>query len=174
MTKKNFILFFCFSVFSAFSQDIKVMTYNLRVDFGGDGENNWEFRRDFLAGQLVFYAPDFIGTQEGKVHQLRYIDSTLVDYNYIGISRDDSKTEGEFSAIFYNSKKYKAVKEVTFWLSETPGKKSKGWDAALERICTMGCLRIYLQESGFMYSIHIWTTWANWRVGTVQSSSSKK
>ena len=48
------------------AQNLKVMSYNIRVDFGGDGENNWEFRRDLLAGQLVFYDPDFIGTQEGK------------------------------------------------------------------------------------------------------------
>jgi len=34
------------------SQELKIMSYNLRVDFGGDGENNWEFRRDLLAGQL--------------------------------------------------------------------------------------------------------------------------
>lgn len=126
-------------VFSAigFSQT-KVISYNLRVDFGGDGENNWEFRRDFLAGQLAFYKPDFIGTQEGKAHQLNFIDSLLTDYNYIGISRDNSKTEGEFSAIFYNQKKFKLIAENTFWLSETPEKKSKGWDAAYERICTYG------------------------------------
>lgn len=122
---------------TAFAQT-KIMSYNLRVDFGGDGENNWEHRRDFLAGQLLFYAPDFIGTQEGKAHQLKFIDSLLVDYHYIGISRDDSKTEGEFSAIFYNQKKFKLIAGNTFWLSETPEKKSKGWDAAYERICTYG------------------------------------
>lgn len=32
--------------------------------------------------------------------------------------------------------KFRVIKQSTFWLSETPDKKSKGWDAALERICT--------------------------------------
>lgn len=125
--------------FTCFAQaQIKVMTYNIRVDFGGDGENNWEFRRDFLAGQIRFHLPDFLGTQEGKSHQLAYLLKELPNYGYIGISRDDSDTAGEFSAIFFNMAKFKIIKQSTFWLSETPEKKSKGWDAALERICTYG------------------------------------
>lgn len=120
------------------SQELKIMSYNLRVDFGGDGANNWEFRRDLLTGQIGFYAPDFIGTQEGKNHQLEFIKTALPEYNYIGLSRDNSKTDGEFSAIFYKPRKFKLLSEATFWLSETPNEKSKGWDAALERICTYG------------------------------------
>lgn len=120
------------------SQPLKILSYNLRVDFGADDENNWEFRRDFLTEQLGFYAPDFIGTQEGKAHQLAFIRTALPDYESIGISRDNSKTEGEFSAILYNTKRFKIIDSATFWLSETPNVKSKGWDAALERICTYG------------------------------------
>ena len=120
------------------AQDLKVMSYNLRVDFGGDGENNWEFRRDFLADQLNYYNADFIGTQEGKAHQLQFLDKLLIEHTFIGLSRDNSKKEGEFCAIFYNQQKFKLIEESTFWLSETPEKKSKGWDAAYERICTYG------------------------------------
>lgn len=134
------LFFLALLLFSSWmqSQEIKVMSYNLRVDFGGDGANNWELRRDLLAGQIGFYAPDFIGTQEGKYHQLEFIRACLPDYEYIGISRDNSKTDGEFSAIFYNAKRFKAIAGDTFWLSETPNQKSKGWDAALERVCTYG------------------------------------
>ena len=138
------------------SQNLKIMSYNIRVDFGGDGANNWEFRRDFLAQQIQFYAPDFVGTQEGKAHQLHYIDSTLVNYTYIGISRDNSKTEGEFSAIFYNQKKFKPVTENTFWLSETPENKSKGWDAAYERICTYGLFQdLKTKKQFFVFNTHL-------------------
>jgi endonuclease/exonuclease/phosphatase family metal-dependent hydrolase len=136
MRKIHLLLLFVFGI--AQSQDLKVITYNLRVDFGGDGENNWEFRRDFLAAQIAFYNPDFIGTQEGKAHQLQYLDRVLPEHTFIGLSRDNSKTEGEFSAIFFNQQKFKLIEESTFWLSETPEKKSKGWDAAYERICTYG------------------------------------
>lgn len=126
------------STYTLFSQELKVMSYNLRVDFGGDGDNNWEFRRDLLAAQVASYSPDFIGTQEGRFHQLEFINQALPEHTFIGVSRDGSSTEGEFSAIFYNQNKFRLIDQLTFWLSETPEKKSKGWDAAYERICTYG------------------------------------
>lgn len=138
------------------SQNIKVMSYNIRVDFGGDGVNNWEFRREFLADQIQFYNPDFIGTQEGKIHQLQYIDSTLTQHKYIGHSRDNSETEGEFCAILYNQIKFKCLSTATFWLSETPDQKSKGWDAAYERICTYGLFEeIKSKKQFYVFNTHL-------------------
>ena len=152
---KKYVLLLLFP-FLALSQSIKVMSYNIRVDFGGDGENNWEFRREFLADQIQFYEPDFIGTQEGKIHQLRYIDSTLTQHRYIGHSRDNSETEGEFCAIFYNQTKFKCVQSATFWLSETPNQKSKGWDAAYERICTYGLFEeIKSKKQFYVFNTHL-------------------
>jgi len=52
--------------------------------------------------------------------------------------RNDGKTEGEFSALFYNSKKFNLIENSSFWLSDTPDIPSKGWDASLNRICTYG------------------------------------
>lgn len=153
--KKAFFVLLLLALCPGFAQNVKVMSYNIRVDFGGDGENNWEFRRDFLTQQIQFYAPDFIGTQEGKLHQLQFIDDTLANYNYVGTSRENSKTEGEFSAIFYNSKKYKVIKESTFWLSPTPDKMSKGWDAAIVRICTYGLFQNRLtKERFYVFNTH--------------------
>lgn len=134
----KFLLLACVFALSAHSQTIKVMSYNIRVDFGGDAENNWEFRREFLAGQILYNEADIIGTQEGKLHQIQYLDSMLVDHVWIGRGRDDSENQGEYSSIFYNQKKFRLITQNTFWLSETPEKVSKGWDAALERICTYG------------------------------------
>lgn len=117
-------------------QTYKFLTYNIRYDNSGDRENQWSKRKDYLCEQIAFYNPDIFGIQEGLQHQVAYIDSTFVDYNYVGVGRDDGKIKGEYSAIFYNSKKLKVIKEATFWLSETPNKISVGWDASMERICT--------------------------------------
>lgn len=127
-----------FLVLSVSGQNMKVMTYNIRLDNPSDGANIWQLRKEFLSGQIQFYAPDFIGTQEGKLNQLQYLDSTLTDYKYIGTGRDSSPTGGEYSALFYNDKKYKVLQQSTFWLSKTPEKVSKGWDAMYERVCTYG------------------------------------
>ena len=60
----------------------------------------------------------------------------LTEYNYVGVGRDDGKTKGEYSAIFYKKDELRLIEESTFWLSETPENVSVGWDAALPRICT--------------------------------------
>lgn len=131
-------LFAISTFFNVQSQTIDVISYNIRYDNPNDAPNNWDNRKDFLIGQLNFYAPDVFGTQEGLVHQLKDIDMGLEDYTYFGIGRDHGDDRGEFTAIFYNTKKLKLLAQATFWLSETPETPSKGWDAALPRICTYG------------------------------------
>jgi len=139
MKKILLLLFISFGLLNIISaQTIKVITYNIRYDNPKDGENRWDNRKEFLTDQIKFYEPDFLGTQEGLAHQVFFIDNTLSQYNYIGVGRNDGKSEGEFSAIFYNSEKFTPIKYSTFWLSETPAIPSKGWDAALNRICTYG------------------------------------
>ncbi len=120
------------------SQSTKVMTYNIKYDKVNDTVNNWNDRKEAMVGQLKKYAPDFIGMQEVLLRQLEFLEESLPNYKYIGVGRDDGKTKGEYSPIFYDSKKYELLQSSTFWLSKTPEKISVGWDAALERICTYG------------------------------------
>ena len=117
--------------------NLSVMTYNIRLDVASDGENKWANRKDFLVSQVQFYSPDIMGVQEARPNQMSDLESKLKEYKTIGIGRDGDN-KGEFSAIFYNTKKLKVENENTFWLSETPHEVSKGWDAAYPRICTYG------------------------------------
>ena len=135
---KTIFLAFGFCLLSSvlFAQSYKIMTYNIRYDNPNDGENQWSKRKAFLSNQIAYNDPDVFGIQEGLHHQVTYLDSALVDYKYLGVGRDDGKTKGEYSAIFYNTKKLKVIKKSTIWLSETPNKISVGWDASMERICT--------------------------------------
>jgi endonuclease/exonuclease/phosphatase family metal-dependent hydrolase len=130
-----FLFFLSFSIWLN-SQNLRLLTYNIRFDNPSDGENRWENRRDFLCKQIKFYEPDVLGTQEGLVHQLNFMDSVLDNYKYIGMGRDDGRFKGEFCAIFYNTNTLKLVSYSSFWLSTTPDTVSLGWDAALPRICT--------------------------------------
>ncbi len=129
------IVIMCFS--SVYCQDLKVMTYNIRLDVASDGENAWTHRKEFLTNQIKFFNPDVMGTQEGRPNQIAYLKNTLTDYKMIGHGRDGGD-HGEYSAIFYNSNTLKVEQDSTFWLSKTPEKRSKDWDAAIERICTYG------------------------------------
>lgn len=120
----------------SFSQTTNIISYNIKYDNTGDTINNWNDRKASLAKLIQHYDADIVGIQEGLHHQVDYLNTALTDYSYVGIGRDDGQEKGEYSAIFYNSKKFKVLKTNTFWLSETPEKVSVGWDASLERICT--------------------------------------
>jgi len=117
---------------------IKVMTYNIRNDNAYDKENSWQYRKEELVDLIEFYHPDFIGVQEALYNQVTYIVNNASNYKYIGTARDDGDKKGEFSAVYYDSLKYKLIVQKTFWLSETPEEVSVGWDASMERICTYG------------------------------------
>ncbi|WP_367892732.1 endonuclease/exonuclease/phosphatase family protein [Flavivirga aquimarina] len=112
------------------------MTYNIKLDYPKEGDNSWVNRKSDLVDQINFYEPDIFGVQEALPNQMKYLDSTLVDFAYIGVGRDDGKNLGEYSAIFYNKKQFKVIDSGTFWLSETPDKVSMGWDAVCNRVCT--------------------------------------
>ncbi|MEJ5052499.1 endonuclease/exonuclease/phosphatase family protein [Chryseobacterium culicis] len=119
-----------------FSQDLTVMSFNIRLNVESDKDNAWPKRKQDVADLLTYYHPDYFGVQEALPEQMKDIKTGLKNYDYIGVGRDDGKEKGEFSAIFYDTNKLEVVKSGTFWLSETPEKPSKGWDAALNRICT--------------------------------------
>jgi endonuclease/exonuclease/phosphatase family metal-dependent hydrolase len=121
-------------------QSLKLMTYNIRLDVASDGENAWPNRKEYWAAQLSFYEPDIFGIQEALPHQVTDIAGLLPKYNYVGIGRDGIG-KGESSNIFFKKDQFKVLQENTFWLSETPDKISKGWDAALNRVCTYVLLK---------------------------------
>lgn len=136
--KKISILFLTVIIISCSSENevFNIMTYNIRYDNPNDGENQWANRKEFLVDQITYNEVDIFGIQEGLHHQVVYLTENFKDYSYVGVGRDDGKEKGEYSAIFYNSKKFKVIDSNTFWLSETPNKISIGWDASMERICT--------------------------------------
>jgi endonuclease/exonuclease/phosphatase family metal-dependent hydrolase len=136
--KSLFSILFLFFALGLASQTARLMTINIRYDNPGDKENNWHERKAEMVQMLKHYEPQIFGIQEGLVHQAAYLDSTLTDYQYIGVGRDDGKTKGEFSAIYFDSTVYEVMEHSTFWLSETPDEISVGWDASMERICTYG------------------------------------
>ena len=134
---------------SIYSQQHTIISYNIRYDNNWDIENSWEIRRSNIIQILIKYSPSIIGIQEGLLNQVQYIDSSLINYDYVGVGRDDGKEKGEFCAIYFDTTRYVLLKNSTFWLSETPDTISVGWDAALERICTYGLFKDRITKKEF-------------------------
>lgn len=141
-----FMLVFAWS----FSQNLKVMSFNIRLNVESDKENSWTNRKEDAIDLLAYYHPDYFGVQEALPEQMKDIKTGLKNYDYVGVGRDDGKEKGEFSAIFYDTEKLQVVKSGTFWLSETPEKPSKGWDAAYNRVCTYAVFRDKKSKKEFL------------------------
>jgi endonuclease/exonuclease/phosphatase family metal-dependent hydrolase len=133
-----------------FSQDLTVMSFNIRLNVESDKDNAWPKRKQDVADLLTYYHPDYFGVQEALPEQMKDIKTGLKNYDYVGVGRDDGKEKGEFSAIFYDTNRLDVVKSGTFWLSETPEKPSKGWDAALNRICTYAVFKDKKSKKEFL------------------------
>ena len=129
-------LFIYFLLSNLVLDEIKVISYNVRYNNPNDGKDIWENRRSTIVNLIKNENPDFLGLQEVNHAQLLFLNSNLSNYSFVGVGRDDGKTKGEYSPIFYNNNLFDLIKSDTFWLSSTPDKISVGWDASMERICT--------------------------------------
>ncbi len=136
---------------------INVMTFNIRYDNTGDGQNIWANRRDRAANAIKFYSPDLFGTQETLHNQLEDLKSRLPEYGVIGVGREDGKEKGEYSPVWYKKDRFSLQSSGYFWLSETPDVAgSKGWDGACERIATWAIFKDkYTNNAVFFINTHL-------------------
>ncbi|KAL2268513.1 hypothetical protein VTJ83DRAFT_3359 [Remersonia thermophila] len=127
---------------------LRLVTLNVRyaTQRPGPHEKPWPVRCPRLCAQLKFIASGqdapFLCLQEVLHSQLTDIQDSLgPSWAYIGRGRQDGKEAGEHSPIFYRRDLWECERHRTYWLSPTPDVPSKGWDAALERIVTVGLFR---------------------------------
>ena len=156
MIRFYMLLFFLLLVNIVMAQEIKVITYNIRLDVAIDGVNQWGKRTSSIKELLTKCNPDVLSIQEALFNQMIDLQNMLPGYFYVGVGRDDGDKIGEFSAIFFRKSLFELVSSNTFWLSPTPEKPgSKGWDAAITRICSYGQVKI--KSSGkflFVFNTH--------------------
>lgn len=119
---------------------LNVISYNIRFNNPGDSINAWSNRKEWVKALVKFYDTDILGIQEGLSDQVDYLQ-TATGFAVEGVGRDDGKKAGEFVAIYYNPARFIKRLSGHFWLSETPDIPSKGWDAAIVRLCTW--VRLY-------------------------------
>ena len=128
-------------------------------------ERPWQERRPLTLSQLKYHtrfltesvsssvqASSFICLQEALHSQLRDLliglnnllpdtdhpdelpDSPL--WAHVGVARDDGRDKGEYNPILYPVQAFELLDVETRWLSATPDRPSKGWDAGSKRILT--------------------------------------
>lgn len=122
--------------------NVKIMTYNLRVDNAGDGINSFSNRTDRVIAMLDEQQPDVIGFQE-CTHQMRaYLEQHMPAYAFVGCGRERNY-QGESMAIAYRKQKFAPVQVDNFWLTATPrvaGSTLGGDQSPCPRMATVAVL----------------------------------
>ncbi|MFI5450671.1 endonuclease/exonuclease/phosphatase family protein [Pedobacter sp. UC225_61] len=153
MKRTFLILLLCLSIVSVTNaqknQPINIISYNIRLNVASDGINAWPNRKDNVKALVRFYDADILCVQEALPEQF---DDLLAntDFDVVGVGRDDGKRKGEFSAVYFNKNRFVKKDGGTFWLSLTPDVPSKGWDAALNRVCSWVKLYDKLNKKEFI------------------------
>lgn len=152
MRRIVFILCLVVTCLSGVAQnsDIKALCFNIRYNNPSDGEFAWAKRREAVVKMLKQEQPAVMGLQEVLKNQLDYLKKQLPHYNYIGVGREDGKSQGEYAPVFYNTKLLTLINSGYFWLSPTCDRPSKGWDAACERIATWALLECNKSKKRFI------------------------
>ena len=134
---------------------INVATYNLRNSGADDGPNAWPARKDMVKALIRYHEFDILGTQEGLPDQIADL-AHMEEFDHVGVGRDDGKSAGEHSAIFFRKSRFSLLGKGDFWLSETPDRPSFGWDArCCHRLVSWARLRDRSSSRVlFVFSLH--------------------
>lgn len=137
---------------------LNIATYNIRIKTPGDiNARSWDNRKAYVAKLINSYKFDVFGVQEIADSTQEYdLSSLLPAYRFFSKGRDNTAgTSGERIGIFYNKVRFTEENSGFFFLSETPDVASKGWDAALNRICVW--MKLYdtiTKKSLYFFNVH--------------------
>ncbi|RCS42169.1 endonuclease [Bremerella cremea] len=119
------------------TDELTVMSFNIRYGKANDGENRWDNRKEFVAETIQEVSPDLLGLQECLPFQRDFLIKHLPGYAVHAAGREDGKEQGEMCAIFYRKDRFELLDSGHFWLSETPDVAgSKSWDSSLPRMAS--------------------------------------
>jgi endonuclease/exonuclease/phosphatase family metal-dependent hydrolase len=98
---------------------IKVMTFNLRIDVPVDGDNQWRFRIPSVKAMIEKHQPDILMLQETNPAMLKDLENIESVYGYYYVGRN-SDSRGEGCPIYYRKQDWRIKLADTIWLSQTP------------------------------------------------------
>ena len=136
------------------SDTLKVATYNVRIRTNSDtGNTNWKVRKPEVAKLINEFEFDVFGVQELiDKSQEDDLSDLLNSYASVSYGRDNQEgSKGERAAIYFLKSRFELLQKGFFFLSETPEKVSKGWDAALNRICLWTKLKDRITNKEFYF-----------------------
>ncbi len=126
---------------------MKIVTFNLRSRYKGDGINSFVHRAVLIFDKIEEEKPDVIAFQEVKQPHLKILERLLTDYVFVGQFRDEKYAgEGLYTAVRKDTCQVLGFESV--WLSPTPYLPGSRYEnqSSCPRICLQTMVRSY--ESG--------------------------
>ncbi len=127
------------------SQEVKVMTFNLRLDVTVDGINYFENRKPRVLQVIKDEAPDLIGFQEARDAMRAWLREELTDYTVIGCGRYPGYI-GESAPLAFRKDKFEMINSETFWLSYTPSVPGSIYNGTDQSDCPRMCTAVTLKH----------------------------
>jgi endonuclease/exonuclease/phosphatase family metal-dependent hydrolase len=122
---------------------IRVVTWNILhgAEHGPPWDQaDWNRRKPALQAALRQAAPDILGAQEARAEQVAFLEQVLPGHERVGVGRDDGRSAGEHSAIWFDRDRFERLEQGTFWL-EPPFDEARPQGLWPRRICTWARLR---------------------------------
>ena len=130
---------------------LKIITSNIRFANPEDGIHDWPNRRPLLVNIFRSFNPDILGTQEGRIGQIKELDLELAELELIDQHREWID-ERMYPCLFINSKTILVERSGDIWLSETPSTPgSSSFKSSFPRLCTWA--EITVKETGKKYMV---------------------
>lgn len=116
---------------------LRIMTFNIRLGLIWDGPNRWYKRRELVFDVIRRFGPHVVGIQEAFPYQLGELLSAFPRFGAIADRRYGGRLTGTYAPILFDAERLEPAQSGDFWLAPEPdGSRSRGWDAAVPRICT--------------------------------------
>lgn len=134
---------------------MKLVTFNIRGDFGIDGENNFDCRKPLILQRIQQQQPDVIGFQEVMPHVQRWLRQNLPGYTVVGCGRKADYSDEAMTLAIRNETAELLGFEV-FWLSPTPDQPGSRY--AHQSECPRTCAAAIVNVQGMGGPIRIYNT----------------
>ena len=114
-----------------FDETLRAMSFNICCEDNLD--HDWSSRRKKVSSVIRFHKADLVGLQEPSLEQIGDLTQYLPEFEvFKGVClKDDSVATHD--AILFRKSRFELLDSGFFFLSPTPEKLSKGWEAKFPR-----------------------------------------
>ncbi len=136
---------------------MKIVSFNLRYQWMGDGANSFVHRAGFIYDKIRKEAPDVIAFQEMTKNALELLKRMLPEYAFYGSMRTANYDgEGLYTAVKKSA--FEIVGGEIFWLSPTPHVAGSRFEkqSPCPRLCVMAEIRNGSDRSTYrVFNVHL-------------------